>query len=143
MADKVLGLLGLMRRAGAIELGLDNTADALKAGRAKVLLLSSDAADNARSKLAHLSEGRRALTVELGYDRAALGESLGVGACSAMAVTDLGFADALMKELAGAQPERYAETAALLAARRAKAARRKKETDARKGRTRKNRRTEG
>ena len=59
MADKALGLLGLMRRASAIEIGVDNASDALRAGRAKLLLLSCDAADNARRKLEHLSVGRR------------------------------------------------------------------------------------
>ena len=42
MEDKVLGLLGLMRRAKAIEIGTDNAVDAVHAGRAKLLLLSGD-----------------------------------------------------------------------------------------------------
>jgi ribosomal protein L7Ae-like RNA K-turn-binding protein len=133
MADKALGLLGLMRRAGAIEIGVDNAADALRAGRAKLLLLSCDAADNARRKIENLSVGRRALTVPLDYTREVLGDSLGVGGCSAAAVTDIGFASALMKELAAQDPERYAEAAQEIAKRCEKTARRKKETVARKG----------
>ncbi len=133
MTDKALGLLGLMRRAGAIEIGVDNAADALRAGRAKLLLISCDAADNARRKLENLSVGRRALTVPLDYTRVELADSLGVSGCSAAAVTDIGFADALMKELAARDPERYAEAAQKIAGRCEKAARRKKETAARKG----------
>ena len=133
MADKALGLLGLMRRAGAIEIGVDNASDALRAGRAKILLLSCDAADNARRKLEHLSVGRRALTIPLSYTREELADCLGVSGCSAAAVTDIGFANALMKELAAQDPARYAETAQEIARRCEKTARRKKETAARKG----------
>ena len=133
MEDKALGLLGLMRRAGAIELGVDNTASALRAGRAKILLVSCDAADNARRKLEHLSVGRRALTIPLSYTREELADCLGVSGCSAAAVTDIGFASALMKELAAQDPERYADTAREIARRCEKTARRKKETAARKG----------
>lgn len=133
MADKALGLLGLMRRAGAIEIGVDNASDALRAGRAKILLVSCDAADNARRKLEHLSVGRRALTIPLSYTREELADCLGVSGCSAAAVTDIGFANALMKELAAADPKRYAEAAQEIAKRCEKTARRKKETAARKG----------
>ena len=133
MADKALGLLGLMRRASAIEIGVDNASDALRAGRAKLLLVSCDAADTARRKLEHLSVGRRALTIPLSYTREELADCLGVSGCSAAAVTDIGFANALMKELAAADPERYAEAAQEIATRCEKTARRKKETAARKG----------
>lgn len=143
MADKALGLLGLMRRAGAIAIGVDNAADALRAGRAKILLLSCDAADNARRKLEHLSVGRRALTVQLRYTRDELADSLGVSGCSAAAVTDIGFANALMKLLAAEDPERYAEAAQEIEKRCVKTARRKRETAESKGKkTNDKRRTE-
>ena len=78
MEDKALGLLGLMRRAGAIAIGMDNTADAVRAGKARLLLLSRDAADHARRKAENLSNGRSVLTVELPYSREELADSLGV-----------------------------------------------------------------
>ena len=127
MADKALGLLGLMRRAGAIEIGVDNASDALRAGRAKILLVSCDAADNARRKFEHLSVGRRALTIPLSYTREELADCLGVSGCSAAAVTDIGFANALAKILTENDPERYGELAAELEKRNEKAVRRKKE----------------
>ena len=133
MADKALGLLGLMRKASAIEIGVDNASDALRAGRAKLLLVSCDAADNARRKLAHLSVGRRALTIPLSYTREELADCLGVSGCSAAAVTDVGFANALMKELAARDPEKYQSIAQETERRCEKAARRKKETAARRG----------
>ena len=50
MKEKALKLLGLMRRANAIQPGEDRAGDTVQAGRAKLLLLASDAADNARRK---------------------------------------------------------------------------------------------
>ena len=127
MADKALGLLGLMRRASAIEIGVDNASDALRAGRAKLLLISCDAADNARRKLEHLSVGRRALTIPLSYTREELADCLGVSGCSAAAVTDIGFANALAKILAAKDAERYGALSAELEKRNEKAVRRKRE----------------
>ena len=54
MEDKALGLLGLMRRAGH-RASARTTRDAVKAGKARLLLLSADAADNARRKAENLS----------------------------------------------------------------------------------------
>lgn len=130
MKEKALKLLGLMRRANAIQPGEDRAGDAVQAGRAKLLLLASDAADNARRRAEHLVNGWRAQLVELPFDRAELGEALGLGGCSMAAVTDLGFAGALTELLAGIDPERYAELAAETDRRRSKAQRRKKETEA-------------
>lgn len=125
MREKILNLLGLMRRANAIALGEDQSADALRAGKAKLLLLSADAADNARRKAENLSEGRNVQLVPLPFDRGELGKALGVGGCSVAAVTDLGFADAFMKLLAARWPEEYEAAALAVRQRSEKAARRK------------------
>ena len=132
MTDKVLGLLGLMRRAGAIAIGLDNTADAVREGKAQLLLLSRDAAEHARRKAKNLANGRSFMTAELPYTREELAASLGVSGCAAAAVTDLGFAGALMKELAVKDPEQFSDMAREMEMRCEKAARRKKETTSRK-----------
>ena len=49
MREKTLNLLGLMRKANAIAVGETNTGGAVRAGKAKLLLLAADASDNARS----------------------------------------------------------------------------------------------
>ncbi len=130
MRDKALKLLGLMRRANAIQPGEDRAGEAMQAGKARMLLLASDAADNARRRAEHLVNGRRAPLVELPFDRAELGGALGLGGCSMAAVTDLGFAAALTKLLAELDGERYASLAEETERRRGKAERRKKETEA-------------
>ena len=129
MREKALKLIGLMRRANALQPGEDRAGDAVQAGKARLLLVASDAADNARRRAEHLVNGRRTQLVELPFDRTELGGAIGLGSCSMAAVTDLGFAGALMELLAALDPERYASLAEETERRRSKAARRKKETE--------------
>ena len=127
MEDKTLGLLGLMRRARAVEVGTDSACDTVHAGKAKLLILAADSADNARRKAENASNGRRVMVLPVHYTRAELGAALGLGECSMAAVTEIGFAEAFVKGLAAESPERYGETAAELSRRREKTQRRKKE----------------
>ena len=133
MDDKALGLLGLMRRAGAIELGEDNSVLTVKAGKAKLLLLSSDASDAAVRKAEGMCFGRSVQLVPVHYTREELGLSLGVKSCAMAAVTDIGFSNALMKELAKQQPEKYGDVFAQVQQRLEKTQRRRKESAARGG----------
>ena len=89
MEDKALGLLGLMRRARAVEIGADGACDAVKAGKAKLLLLSADVADNARRKAENVTNGRRVLVLPVSYTRVELGSAVGLGACSMAAITSM------------------------------------------------------
>ena len=127
MEDKALGLLGLMRRARAVEPGTDGACDAVKDGKAKLLLLSADINDNARRKAENAANGRRVLVHPVHYTRAELASAFGLADCSMAAVTDIGFANALAKLLSAADPQRYGELAAELDKRKEKAVRRKKE----------------
>ena len=133
MEDKVLSLLGLMRKAGAIQIGEDHSTDAIHAGKARLLLLSTDVGENARRRAERAMEGRRVIAVPLAYSRDELAAALGVSGCAMAAVTDLGFANALMKELTQRDPERYRDTAQEVQRRSDKAVRRRRETAARKG----------
>ncbi len=127
MEDKALGLLGLMRRARAVEPGTDNACDAVRDGKAKLLILSADINDNARRKAENVSNGRRVLVQSVHYTRAELAAAFGLADCSMAAVTDIGFANALAKLLNAADPQRYGELAAELNKRNEKAVRRKRE----------------
>ena len=127
MEDKALGLLGLMRRARAVEPGTDNACDAVRDGKAKLLILSADINDNARRKAENVSNGRRVLVQPIHYTRAELASAFGMADCSMAAITDIGFANALAKLLNAADPQRYGELAAELEKRNEKAVRRKKE----------------
>ena len=138
MREKMLGLLGLMRRAGAISPGEDQAAEAVRAGKGKLLLLASDVSDNARRKAENLAAGRSVEPVPLPFDRETLGAALGLGSCSVAAVTDLGFAEAFAGLLAAQWPEDYGPLAQRVRERREKAARRKLQKGSKRVGTRRN-----
>ena len=126
MSEKSLNLLGMMRKAGAIEIGETNAGAACKDGKAKLLILASDASDNARKRAAQFVNGRKTILIDAPYSKEIISDKVGVGGCSMAAITDLGFASAFAKGLAETEPEKYTETAEKLAERYDKAARRKK-----------------
>ena len=76
MDDRAIGLIGLMRRAGAIEIGEDNSGSAVSAGKAKLLLTAADASENALRHAERFTQGRRVITVPLHYTRDELGKRL-------------------------------------------------------------------
>lgn len=128
MTDRCMGLLGLMRRANALALGEDSTGDAVRAGRARLLLIAADASDNARRRAMGYAEGRSVIPLELPYTKGEISAAVGAGGCSMAAVTDMGFANALMALLSQAQPDKYSAAAEETARRCAKAQRRRRET---------------
>ncbi len=127
MTDKALKLLGLMRPAGAIEIGADRAAEAAMAGRARVLLLASDASETAARKAGYALAGKSAFDLKLPFTRTELSDALGVGDCTMAAITDMGFAAAFVRLLAEEDPESFADAAAALTAKREKMQRRRSE----------------
>ena len=142
MTDNTLGLLGLMRRAGAIEIGADSACDAVRDGKARALLLASDAGENAVSRARRSAEGRSVVLITLPCSKARLADSLGTGDCAVAAITDIGFAEAFTARLASEDGEEYAAAAAEIKARRERMELRKR-TKGKKGQAKKtgNRRT--
>jgi ribosomal protein L7Ae-like RNA K-turn-binding protein len=56
LMDKVLGLIGLARRAGSILNGFAKVEGSLKSGKCKLLLTASDGAEDGRMKMTRLAE---------------------------------------------------------------------------------------
>lgn len=128
--DKILSLMGLMRRANAIQIGETNTGCAVRAGKGKLLLLAADASDNARSRAEGFVRGRNVTMVSLPYTKEEISSALGLRGCSMAAVTDLGFANAVMKALYQADPDVYSAAAGEVEERFQRAQRRKSEAAA-------------
>ena len=101
--NKILGLLGLMRRAGAIEIGEVNTGSAAHAHKAKLILLAADASENARKRAETFAFSGKAKLTALPFTKEEFASAVGLSGCSMAAVTDRGFADALLKKLAEVQ----------------------------------------
>ena len=125
MDDSLLGLLGLCRRAGKLELGEEDSLQAARERRARLVLAASDIAEGPLKKARALeTDNCPVLSVPFPMDR--LGSAVGRGTCALAAVTEVGFASALVRKLAQADPERYAETSQRLERRAEKAVRRRR-----------------
>ena len=140
MADKALNLMGMMRRASAIEIGETNTGTAVRNGKAKLLVLASDASDNARRRADGFCFGRNVSRVELPYRKEELSAALGIPGCSMAAITDMGFANALMKLLREINETLYAGAAEEIAARFDRVQRNRSEGSSDEGRSRRRKR---
>lgn len=114
-----------MRRAGKIEIGETGTGAAVRAGRARLLLLAADASENARKRAEGYLYGRRALLVLLPYSKAELEAQLGKSGCSMAACTDFGLSAAFLEALAEKAPEEYGPLSLEMERRADKAARRR------------------
>ena len=77
MTDRALNYLGLMRKAGRIEIGETATGAAVKAGRARLVVVAADASPNARRRVESFLQGRRALCATLPYTKEQLSDALG------------------------------------------------------------------
>ena len=98
MPDEMLRFLGLMRRAGKLSVGEEGTGQAARAGKAKLILLASDASENARDRAEGFARRGAAALVHLRADKAALASALGVAGGAMAAVCDAGFARALLEK---------------------------------------------
>ena len=123
--NHVLSLLGLALRGGRLAVGEEPAALAAKAGQARLLLTSSDAAGNTLRRAEHLAEEGHCLHLTLPFSKAELGGALGRGSAAIAALTDTGLAAAVAERLAQADPERYGEAAARMELKRRRAKERK------------------
>ena len=127
--NKVLGLLGLAKKAGALEVGEEPTGAAARAKDARLLLIASDAADNSYRRLRHFADAGACLYAKLPCTKDELGSALGRTSCAMAAVTDIGFAEAIAKKLAEDDAEQYGVLAEKLSVKAQRAAERRKELE--------------
>lgn len=143
MKEKALNLLGLMRKANAVQIGETDTGAAAKAEQAKLILLAADASDNAVNRAKGFVYSRDIPLIKLPFTKDEISSHVGKSGCSMMAISDLGFADALLKILTTISPGEYDLTAKRIADHLEKEKQRKKEKSAhdnnlRTGKRRKN-----
>ena len=127
--NKVLGLLGLAKKAGKIEVGEEPTGAAARAKDARLLLIASDAADNSLRRLKHFADAGACLYAKLPCTKDELGSVLGRTSCAMVAVTDVGFATAIAEKLAEDDAQVYGEITEKLRVKAQRAAQRRKEME--------------
>ena len=93
-----LGILGLARRAGRVSGGTEVVRQAIRDGRAKLVVMATDASDTQLDKIRSTIHNRTIPQVHLG-DRNMLGAAIGSAPLAAVAVTDASFAARLLEEL--------------------------------------------
>ena len=112
--SKALQYLGIARMSGNIELGEEQSKALVKAGKARALLLASDASEGVRKRAEGYVYGFRAPLIVLPYTKAELGGAVGRAQCAVAAIRDLGLAKSLDDALAAEHGEVYASAAAAL-----------------------------
>ena len=96
--DRVLSMLGLATRSGNVVSGGFATEEAVKRGKAYLVIIAEDASDNTRKKYSNMCE-----FYEVPYQyysvKDVLGHAIGKEERSCLAVTDEGFANSIRKHL--------------------------------------------
>ena len=99
MADKdVAGVLGLAQKAGKISSGDAGVKEALAAGKAKLLVIASDASPNTEKELRFLA-AKSSVPVIICMKREELGLCIGKAPRAAIAVLDTGLAGLITKKM--------------------------------------------
>ncbi len=96
--DRVLSLLGLAARGGNVVSGGFATEEAVKRGKARLVIIAGDASDNTDKKFRNSSDYYGVPCVYYS-DKQMLGYAIGKGERSCLAVTDKGLADSIRKHL--------------------------------------------
>lgn len=124
--SRALNYIGLAKKAGGIEIGETNSGAAIRAGKGRILVLASDASDNALRRAENFVYGTQTPMIRLPFSKSELSQMTGVGGCSMAVFTDVGLAAAFMSALSEDEPS-FKGTAELLAQKNQKAQMRKRE----------------
>lgn len=125
--NDILSLIGLAKKAGRVEAGEEPVGAAARARGARLILLAEDAADNTVRRAGHFASAGACLLATVPVTKDELGRAVGRTSCAMVALTDIGFADAIAKKLAARDEARYGELAERLSVKAARAAERKRE----------------
>lgn len=114
--EAFLRQLGLAKRAGRAELGEDGVSSAAAAGKARLVLLASDAAENTVRRARNFTEGSHAVVLSVPFNKETLGAACGRGSCAMLAITESGLALSAAVKLAAAFPGSYEDAVEALQA---------------------------
>lgn len=126
MNSKVTNYLAIAMKAGALDVGEENSGATVRHGKAKVLFLAADASDNARRRAEGFVHGVNVPLVKLPLSKGDISAATGKAGCSMAAITDIGLAKTIVETLA-AEEEQYRAIAQELTEKFSKAQRRKAE----------------
>ena len=96
--DRVLSMLGLATRSRNVVSGGFATEEAVKRGKACLVIIACDASDNTRKKFSNMC-GFYQVPCDYYSTKEVLGHAIGKEERSCLAVTDEGFANSIRKHL--------------------------------------------
>lgn len=96
--DRVLSMLGLAARSRNVVSGGFATEEAVKSGKAYLVIIAEDASDNTRKKYSNMCEFYEVPCAYYSV-KEIIGHAIGKEERSCLAVTDQGFADSIQKHL--------------------------------------------
>ena len=127
MTEHILSMIGLAKKAGQVAIGEEPVGSAARAKDARVILVAQDAAAGSVRRAMSFGQTGACLCLTVPFDKDQLGRALGRTSCAMAAITDIGFAEAIVKKLAALDPERYAPAAQRLEVKALRAAQRRAE----------------
>lgn len=130
MNDKALGLLGIAKKGNHVELGEDPVGQAAQLGRARLIILASDAAGHTVRRAQSFAALHDTPLAVIDADKDAFGAIFGRKSLAMAALTDIFLAQHFLDSLG--EPERYAEQLLAVREKAERMRQRKKEKPQRK-----------
>lgn len=96
--DKVLQLLSLAMRAGKVSSGEFSTEEAVKAGKATLVIVANDSSDKTKKHFADMCSYRN-IPLKVYGDKNSLGHYIGKEFRASVSVNDKGFSDRILSEM--------------------------------------------
>ena len=125
--EHILSMIGLAKKAGLVEIGEEPVGAAARAKHARVILVAEDAGASSVRRAYSFAQSGACLCLTVSASKDDLGRALGRTSCAMAAVTDIGFAESIVKKLAVLDESRYGAAAAQLSVKAKRAAERKRE----------------
>ena len=129
MMDNILSMLGLAHKAGKVEIGEEPVGSAARAKKARVIFVAEDAAPSTKRRAKSFAETGSCILLSIPADKDDIGRILGRTSCAMCAVTEIGFAGAIVRRLAAIEPEKYQTAAEALEIKAKRAAERRREQE--------------
>lgn len=107
MTEHLLSTLGLALRAGAVAVGEEPVGAAARGKKARVIFTAQDAAASSVRRAYSFARAGSCLCLSFPAGKDAFGRALGRTSVAMCAITDIGFAQSLVKKLAAADGETY------------------------------------
>jgi ribosomal protein L7Ae-like RNA K-turn-binding protein len=125
--ERILSMIGLAKKAGLVEIGEEPVGSAARAKHARVILVAGDAAASSVRRAYSFAQSGSCLCLTVDATKDQLGSALGRTSVAMVAVTDIGFAESVVKKLAAMDEARYGAAAGQLSVKAKRAAERKAE----------------